>query len=220
MSDHSDVVSPSSDSSAPSVAEVVHNLTVLDHNYSSREEWYRDDIVKELTKALTEANDPDYLSLINRIALVLRGPECAESFVTLRGEIRDRTHHKVKKLSSHMDWIAKNPSELPVLLAFYSHMEADAESAVHPARNIEAQAEAFRHIRDHEYDPASHFHFLFDYFNNTAYMDMVDRHAGHVHALLQYREERGMDTGPEMEPLDEEDFAAYLKQGAVAGGWL
>lgn len=60
-----------------------------------------------------------------------------------------------------------------------------------------------------------------DYRNNWDYMDVVERNQDKLEQLMAYRKLRGIQLDVDGKDLiDEADFHAYLKQGAVADGWL
>jgi hypothetical protein len=52
-------------------------------------------------------------------------------------------------------------------------------------------------------------------------MEFVERHQDKLEQLMSYRKLRGIQLDDEgRDHIDEADFLAYLKQGAVSDGWL
>lgn len=205
---------------APSTDEIVRNL-ISPNDMDSWGDDFKSQLFAGLTEVLDEVEDNDYRNAVNTLALLVRGRGSFESLIILRGTLLERNHDLVRKASTHLEWIAQRPVELGVIFAIYTALDNEADPEFQSSsRNIEAQADAFCRIRDTDYPFESYLRFSSEYFYHTKFLDLVDRHADHVHALLKYREDRGLDNGPEMGPHDEEDFAAYLRHGTVAEGWL
>jgi hypothetical protein len=86
--------------------------------------------------------------------------------------------------------------------------------------NFEIHVRAKHHYDTHRYARAA-YALVPNYEYNGEYMTMVEKHADYIDDLLAFREARGLEAdedGPA--PLDEQEFAEYLKYDSVKDGWL
>lgn len=209
-----------------SADELVEEIITVLCTPDAEKTWFDTDVSRtELRTALSGITDTQFLADIIYLASLIQPKEYSDARIYLRGAITTANHDAISAAIAHRDIAARNPEGIPVILAFHTALVREMacegiQNSDGSIRNMDAHIYAFSYIRDNDYGRFSHLHFSEDYFANAEFLRMVDRHAAHVSALLTYRRERGLDSTRIMKPLDEDDFAAYLSNGATREGWL
>lgn len=170
------------------------------------------EIADDFIKGIEHITDTSYLKTILKLAQYVDTVSIGMHQTIQRNLHRDDGKW-LRIAHAHIDTMRETGVGLDDLMRIYARLAKD--HGAEPDSDFKVptiKAHAYAHSQYGNY--AHHRFYGFSYTMDAVYIAAVEKYHEHAHALVAYRNARATRD------FDEHDFQQYLKQGALAEGWL